>query len=161
LQPLVAFLVTHGFLRIELTSQSANRIYLAHPSKAPSGTPTTKTAITTTESDTKTDDLAGDDGELVSSMRVMIHNRIRWDTLLLGLTQNHPKLMRGIQSEDAFLKQLQAWDASRKIDLQYDANEKTYFVSIPPTGRSVPHPFGDTESIFGDKSPVWTQPELF
>ena len=153
LQPLVAHLVTRGFLRIELTNGSRNRIYLVHEPKGLSVIANTEASTFQTRSDTSNDKESDHETELVSLMRDLIQDRIRWDQLQEKLTKNRPELLKDRQSEDAFLKQLQSLDASGCIDLQYDANQKTYFVSLPQNRRSLPCP--------SDSSPVWTQPELF
>ena len=153
LQPLVAHLVTMGFLRIELTNGSINRIYLVHASKVLSAIAKTETYEFQPRSDTKNDEASEHETDLVSLMRDIIQDRMRWDQLLEKLTQNRPELMREMQSEDAFLKQLQSLDARGFIDLQFDANQKTYFVALPQPSRPLPCPC--------ETSAVWTQPELF
>lgn len=152
LQPLVAYLVTKGFLRIELRKWSSNQIFLNRPFSGlnlPSKTVTSTFQV----GDMKTDDVEGHEAALVALMKDIIHNRIRWDLLLSILTQIRPHLLRDMQSEDLFLKQMQSLDARGKIDLQYDANEETYFVSLPLSKRMSQRPV--------ETSSAWTQPELF
>ena len=158
LQPLVAHLVTKGFLRIELTNGSRNRIYLVHEPKGLSLTANreiTNKEITEFQarSDTRNDDVTEVETELVSLIRDLLQDRMPWEQLREKLTQIRPVLLKDLHSEDAFLKQLQSLDAGGLIDLQYDANQKTYFVSMQQTRRSLPCP--------SETSPVWTQPELF
>ncbi len=153
LQPLVAHLVTKGFLRIELTNGSSSRIYLVHASKGISAIAKTETSRFKTGSDRRNDEESEQETELVSLMRDLIQDRMRWDQLLEKLTHNRPELLKDLQSEDAFLKQLQSLDARGCIDLQYDAIQKAYFVSLSQTRRSLPCP--------SESSTVWTQPELF
>jgi len=162
LQPLVAYLVTNGFLRIELTNGSRNRIYLAHPSNSLPGSARTESATFHVGSNImSTPEVAVQEAELVSLMKKIIHDRLRWDVLRERLTEIRPSLLRDNQSEDAFLKLLQSLEARGKIDIQYDATQKTYFVSLIPTDRSMPRPQGDSEANTKDTAPVWTQPELF
>lgn len=153
LKPLVAHLVTMGFLRIELTNGSINRIYLVHGARGLSAIAKTETYEFQPRSDTRNDEQPEQETDLISLMRDSIRDRMRCDQLLEKLTQNRPDLLRDRQNEDAFLKQLQSLDASGDIDLQYDALQKTYFVALPQPRRSLPCP--------SDSSPVWTQPELF
>ena len=162
LQPLVAYLVTNGFLRIELTSGSRNRIYLAHPSNSLQGSAESEaTTFHAGSNIMRTSGVAVQEVELVSLMKKIIHDSMRWDDLRERLTQIRPSLMRDHQSEDAFLKLLQSLEAQGRIDIQYDAIQKTYFVSLIPTDRSVPSPQSDLEANTNDNAPVWTQSELF
>lgn len=162
LQPLVAYLVTNGFLRIELTNGSRNRIYLAQSSNSLPGPAKTEAATFDVGSNImRTPDVAVQEAELVSLMKEISHAPMRWDVLRERLRQIRPSLLRDNQSEDAFLKVLQSSEARGEIDMQYDSIQKTYFVSLMPTDRSMPSPQGDTEANTEDNAPVWTQPELF
>jgi len=161
LQPLVAYLVTIGFLRIELTNGSSNRIYLADPLSGLCGTSDAETSTLRIGSILVIEDFEALEVELVSLTKKIVHERIPWNVLQERLTQMHPSLLKDMQSEDTFLKLLQSLDARGKIDLQFDTVQKTYFVSSISTDQVFAYPQGYSEANASKNSPMWTQPKLF
>jgi len=156
LKPLVAYLVTVGFLRIELANGSNDRIYLVRPSNGvqPNGT-------------------CGETGgqaELVSMLMSLIKERIRWDTLRKMLVHLRPKLLQDYQNDDEFLKLLQSLDAHGSLDLEYDPSHATYYVTSARIDRLAPglhkgfttvHTESNLATNQGEPDTEWTQPGLF
>ncbi len=174
LKPMVAHLVTTGFLRIELTNRSNERIFLVireshnRPSSdaaAVSSQPCSTIAI---------DKAADRETELVSLMNSLVHGSIRWDIFRPLLLQTEPKLISDLQNDDAFLMFLQSIESVGAIELRYDSTQRTYYVAKPRDNRSPTSRLVEVEAkasfandanamkaYGGTQSEGWTQPGLF
>ena len=168
LKPMVAHLVTAGFLRIELTNGSNERIFLVtrESHKRPSSVASTVSSQAC--SIHAIDNEADGKRELVSMMNSLVHESIRWDNLRALLLQTQPILFSDLQSDDAFLKLLQSMETVGAIELRYDLTQRSYFVARPRDNRSPTSRATEVEAnanavkaYGGTRSEVWTQPGLF
>ena len=176
LKAVVAQMVTTGFLRIELTNGSDERIFfVTHESQtAPDfGTATgTVTVSLAPCSNHEVDNGSDRERELVSMMQSLVNESIRWDNLRTLLLQKRPNPFSELQSDDAFMKLLQSMETTGAIELRYDAIQRTYFVARPQEDRedrsSRTRPIAvDSSKVNAvevnaeTQTTVWTQPGLF
>ena len=169
LKALVAQMVTTGFLRIELTNGSDERIFfVTRESQTPPNSGTVAVSLRTCSSH-EIDVGVERERELVSMMQSLVNESIRWDNLRTLLLQKRPNPFSELQSDDAFMKLLQSMETGGLIELRYDAIQTTYYVERPREDRSSTTRLVDADSsdlIAGAvnaeaQSTDWTQPGLF
>ncbi len=173
LKAVVAQMVTTGFLRIQLTNGSDERIFfVTHESQTlpdfGTATGTVKVSLAPC-SNHEVDNGSDRERELVSMMQSLVNESIRWDNLRTLLLQKRPNPFSELQSDDAFMKLLQSMETTGAIELRYDAIRRTYFVARPQEERSSATRRVDADSshmivveVNAETTPtVWTQPGLF
>lgn len=171
LKEVVAQMVTTGFLRIELTNGSDERIFfVTHESQnAPDSGTETMTFSLAPCSNHEVDNGSDRERELVSMVQSLVNESIRWDNLRTLLLQKRPNPFSELQSDEAFMKLLQSMESAELIELRYDAIQITYYVARPREDRSSTTRRVDADSNdlvtvelnAETQTTVWTQPGLF
>ncbi len=175
LKAVVAQMVTTGFLRIELTSGSDERIFFvthesqtAPDSETGNGNGTAAVSLAPC-SNHEVDNGSDRERELVSMVQSLVNESIRWDNLRTLLLQKRPNPFSELQSEDAFMKLLQSMETGGLIELRYDAIQRTYYVARPREVQPSTNSRGEADAInvialevnAETQTTVWTQPGLF
>jgi hypothetical protein len=163
LKPLVSYLVTHGFLRIDLACGTTNNIFLTARSKLALKSTRSKihsSAIAMRESTTPPE-MTALEWELVPIIQQLVQQELRWDELRNGLIDMHPKSSRFLQQDDDYLKLLQSLDARKTITLKYDSALSTYYVSASKVEQLQPSEYEPMANRSLACSTLWIQPELF
>ena len=166
LKPMVAFLVTNGFLRIELAKGSMERIYLAQTTKhAFQNASVARRSLEAVQPQTNSEP-SKTGAEIASLIHSHVRERVRWDYLRNILRLLRPKLFSDIKSDDAFLKLLQSLDAARVIELSYDPSQSTYLPTyyVSPIQSDVcllGIPIETVTNNPPEHTTVWKQPKLF
>jgi len=162
LKPMVAFLVTHGLLRIELTKGSMERIYLRQPANHAFQNEVAATGLQETVQAQTQGDPSKTEAEIASLIQSQVRERVRWDYLRNIFRLLRPKLFSDIKSDDAFLKLLQSLDAARVIELTYEPSQATYYVSPSQSDLCLPGiPIDSVTSSPPELTTIWKQPKLF
>jgi len=161
LKPMVAFLVTNGFLRIELTKGSMERIYLRQPANHAFKNEAAATGLLETFQAQTKGELSTTEAGIASLIQSQVRERVRWDYLRNILRLIRPKLLSDIKSDDAFLKILQSLDAAGLIELTYDPSQATYYVSPTQSDLCLPSIPNETVTTKAELVSEWKQPKLF